>query len=101
MATDVKFHRWLQQRLIDLGYRDVKVTGKNDAATQAAIRAIQKSSGLKETGTATMGFMDRLRALRMASEPGEGMPAEMPMPRLRPRPNPQMAAQGERRIASP
>lgn len=87
MATDVKFHRWLQQRLIDLGYK-VNITGRNDAATQAAIRDIQKNSGLKETGTATMGFMERLRSLRMAAPPKMPSGDTVPMPRLRPRPQP-------------
>ena len=43
----------LQRRLIELGWLDGKVTGKFDAATDAAVRAFQKkTSGLWEDGVA-------------------------------------------------
>ena len=98
--SDTKFVKWLQERLYQLGYDDVKQSGTNDPFTQDAIRDIQQQFNLRETGTATKEFIDQIRTMKpmpiggravdvMNAEPrAAGGPP--PMPVMRPQPPQEM-----------
>lgn len=72
MSNASKFTRWLQQRFNSAG-ADLKVTGRNDAATQAIIREFQRAMGFKKiTGTATAETVQALQAYKPASLKASG-----------------------------
>ena len=53
----------IQQALIDLGYKTVKVTGTLDNATRGALKDFQTNNGLQVSGTANVETITRLNKL--------------------------------------
>ncbi|WP_041785247.1 peptidoglycan-binding domain-containing protein [Rhodospirillum centenum] len=60
--------QWAQQILDEKGFYQGRAHGRLDAATTAAVKAYQKSVGLKVTGTLDKATVDRLLADRSTAE---------------------------------
>lgn len=58
---------WLQRKLTDLGYYHGKCSGTYLAGTQEAVKAFQKASGLKVSGTATVETLEKLYEQELAT----------------------------------
>jgi lipoprotein-anchoring transpeptidase ErfK/SrfK len=76
--------KWLQKRLIELGYRPGKVDGQYGTTTLAAVWAFQKVNGIKPTSTIarrTWEALERPRAPRVLVPNGRPTRAEVDLTR--------------------
>lgn len=76
---------WLQSKLRELGYYTGAVTGTYLDGTASAVRAFQKASGLKATGTADIATLEALYREELAV-PATATPAPTPTPTPAPTP---------------
>ncbi len=75
----------LQRRLSELGYYTKDPTGKFDKNTIAAMKAYQKTSGVKQTGIASVSDQENLFSTQAVAKP---TPSPKPTPKPTPSPDP-------------